>query len=113
MACANAFGVGLPWVSAFSAFRYGLPLLLFAWACLYCFSLLRPSTTAFPGGPPRRGLLANRFNHATGSVPIRFIQETARNPSSCHAQSECMAIMGQLGQTKGLCCSDPCVPIAI
>lgn len=104
---ANPFGVGVPWVSAFSAFRYGLPLLLSAWASLYCFSLLRPSTTAFPGGPPRRGLLANRFNHATGSVPIHFVQGTALNPSNCQAQSECMAKMGQLGQPKGVCCSDP------
>jgi hypothetical protein len=47
----------------------------------YCFRL-RSFPAACGDGLPRRCLQANSFDHATGNVPIRLLQETGASPPS-------------------------------
>jgi hypothetical protein len=49
----------------------------------YCFRL-RSFPAACGDGLPRRCLQANIFDDATGSVPIRLLQETGANPPADH-----------------------------
>ena len=61
----------------------------------YCF-WLRSFPAACCDGLPRSCLQANTFNHATGSVPIRLLQETGANPSRSPGTGQCCGVGTQL-----------------